>query len=238
MVHHGKKASNPTTASNEGDWLDRAVWMILVKFPLRLILFYILCYGSFLLCFRLSAISDHGSRLGEFVENVSGLSYEVQAEFGLGGIKFCETTQENAHRVNFNDTYSTIVGLLNFQQFTLVHNHPIDVPFSTIDLVTTATIKPKYSIVVSQDTVYTLAAPQGWPSPESVNSYCNSFLYNGEDSVEKGFLSAKEFPDLGVTSHVTTNLFLEDFADTFELSYEATPLEEWLAVHSQDSLFS
>lgn len=230
MVHRKTVTTAPST--DEGDWLDRAAWTILVRIPVRLALFYILCFFVFLFCMRCTATSDHGSNLSEFVQNASKLSYEVQAEFGLGEVKFYETTQGNAHEVNFSNVHSLVVRLLNFEQFTLAHNHPTDCPFSTIDLVTTAIIQPKYSIVVSRDTVYTLSAPQGWPTPEVVSSYCNTFLYNGEDSIKNGFFSAKEFPDLGVTSHLTTNLFLEEFASTFELTYEAAPLEEWLLEHS------
>lgn len=208
-----------------GDWIDRTAWFLLIELPLVLTL----VYGTMRIGLCLTSTSYHGLTLKAFAEAVSESNYEIYGEFDRFGYKLFEETQKDRTRVYHNRGLSRVAELLGGGEVIVVHNHPVDVPFSKTDLCGAARDKPAAALVISTSNVYQLEAPNGWPDEYAVEAYllqrCEN---NSQNALDSGLIKLEEQHDDGTFSYVTTDLLLEQFAGEFDLVYTVTPLEEWL----------
>ncbi len=191
------------------------------------------------------SLESNGFRLKTFVRNISSLEYEVHGEFDLCGFKLYEMTQRQPQRaVYFNFMPFKQWANLGSGKITYVHNHPQDAPFSMNDLLGHSARHPQLrdrrEIVVSQEFVYSLEAPNGWPEYEAARHFLakkQSDFDHSSGSEEwftpVFFLADRMVGDILQHQVVevglcTTDLLLQAYADEFGLVYTKTPLEEWL----------
>lgn len=168
--------------------------------------------------------ANYGNTITEFIENTRSLEYEVYAQFDPLGLKLYTVTQLNPIQVEINDEAVHLANVISFNHSTSVHNHPIgDCPFSLSDLIIFTDNSNAREIVVSANYIYELTAPHGWPDATQTDYFIFLFLYDRDAAVKNGLLEYVEYLD----GYKSTDALLELYADTFNLTYTVTPIEEW-----------
>lgn len=189
-----------------------------------------LCYAlSAWVSLAASSIGDHGNTLDEYIENVRDLDYETMALFDTLGVKYYETTNYNRSCVEYSSYRLKEMSVATLGSFILVHNHPLDVPFSITDL-TNDHSNICREIVVSSEHIYILEAPNGWPAQKEVDEYFElalSQFYSDEAGCQTAPRFFEFVPGNKNARIVTTDALLEDFAGKFDLVYTVISIDEW-----------
>lgn len=225
--------SSQKAPRSEQSALDFFFWHVIVIIPLCVILFLVCVHISFRVQCRDVSHGDHGSTLAEFIYQASNSEYEIVACFGGDGTKYFEDTQKDGNTVVCPSELFPVFQFLSFDSFIIAHTHPLDYPFSLSDLrcIDNTAREPHRLMVISPDHIYTLEAPDGWPSQDEVIAYTDAVMLdvvNGVAEVQALFVVEGEGSSSGL---VSTNQFLYQFAEKFNLIYKVISIEEWSSLN-------
>ncbi len=176
--------------------------------------------------------ADHGETLAEVMCGISTEEYEHVAVF-YGTRKLFEVTSFDPGQVKTDYSWPNSMA----PNMTELHNHPLlDYSFSYVDLNELC----RYcsfgtSIVVTADMVYTLSAPDGWPTQSELKTFFNDHFGINlasdhpeitptllADLQRKGYLIVTREGNtisIGLTSKTVA-----EYADYFDLIYTVEPL--------------
>lgn len=202
-------------------------WQVLLCF----VLLSVFCCLIFLAVQLLSVhwvyaehISDHGSNLTVFLENVRDEPYECWASFNRWGGKILEYSDYNENSIAVPDQVSGYAGF--FGGKIMAHNHPQhDVPFSDADIKTFMIEFCQYgveeTVVSSPNYIYSLRVTAETPrDPRELAAILLEVL--GQiDGPSSPYVQPIVLAD-GTTGLASTELLMEAVAEELHLEYTKT----------------
>lgn len=195
------------------------------------LLFCLICLMVIRLSLIMASDANHGIRQNSVINNLREESVEYGALFHYG-LKVFETAGDEIsvgipNRMFVAAKYSTI---LPSGGLVYVHNHPgYDLSFSLQDLISNYEMQVDEQIVVTEEHIYSLKAPQGWPSEAELMAY-----FEKEWNMDISHASAAELLEMkerGLVeiTHVYaedlrigcgfTSALVQDIADYFGMEY-------------------
>lgn len=204
------------------------LWQVIANFILCYLL-SVICINIGLLIFAavdigLETKTSHGSTLDEYLRNTSHETYECNGTFLMSGHKLSEVTDFSDDQVRVRGTivfFSYTVGL---GKYIDVHNHPgRSMGFSVADLVNYTSTTPTLALVVSNDVVYQLEAPDGWPSKRALEEFLTDATKRMED-IGADIVYHRDTEWLEIVHYQP---LLQEMLEKFNLVYTVTPLDEW-----------
>lgn len=172
--------------------------------------------------------ADHGDTLEDVTLGICDEEYEYVAVF-YGEYKLFEVTDYDEEGATFSCNWPKSFAT----DMVVLHNHPLPgvYSFSYRDLEGLCRNRLfATAMVVSGNTIYTLSAPDGWPTPEELSDYFDDYF--GIDFGPDGQTNLRVLVDLERNGYVVmryegstlnvgfTSKIISEFAEYFSLIYE------------------